>query len=142
MARRKIFFLFLATGISLWSYVRAPGISFAYPLNGTSTGGASNVGAGGLNDLISPFNNFINSVNSVGTSAIHVAPPSSFTAPITPSNGFLREGARNGLQAVDNWTHQTFGFPVSNIFLGFLHIFSWMLGAVKGGVDWVLGLFQ
>ena len=119
-------------------------MSLAYSISSGTESAATTSAAGGLNDLMTPFNNFVNSINAVGTSALQVGPPMPFVAPRVPTNilptNLLRTGAQNGLQSADNWASQNLGFPVSNIVLGFLHIFSWTLGAVKGGVDWVIGL--
>ena len=63
-----------------------------------------------------------------------------------PSGGsqgsFLTTAIKNAFGWFDNWLYGIAGFHVSNFFTAILNIFSWVLGVVKGGVDWLLALFH
>ena len=119
--------------------------ALAYSVNNSTTTQSYDTN-GGMNELLTPFNNFINSVNSIGTSSLKIMPPGPFVAPVTPqmapANGLLRTTAQDGLQAFDTWFYSLTGIHVTNIFLEILGVFSWFLGSLKGTVDWLLGLFH
>ena len=103
---------------------------------------AQNAGGttGGFGDLFAPFQNFIKSINSVGTNAVEVNVPS------VPQNNPLAAGAENWLQSqfrqFDDWLYGIAGFHISGFFVAILNILSWLLGIVKSVVDWLLGLLH
>lgn len=86
-------------------------------------------------DLLSPFKNFINSINSVGTTAIRIGTPAPVVLP--PA---VQAGAQNAFQRFDAWLFGIVGFHISGFLAAILGIFSWILGVVKSVVDWLLGL--
>jgi hypothetical protein len=87
-----------------------------------------------VNGILAPFENFFNSMNSVSitgqstTAVTRSAPP----------NSIVTNGVRSGFQRFDAWRYGIAGFHISGIFITSLSMFSWLLGVVKGGVDWLL----
>lgn len=130
----------------IFSYIPAG----AYSIYGTSSSApsapAQNAGGttDGLGNLFAPFQSFINSINSVGTNAVQVSAPS--TPQSVPQNNAVTVGTENLLQNLfqqfDNWLYGIAGFHISGFFLAILNIFSWLLGVVKGAIDWLLGLLH
>lgn len=54
------------------------------------------------------------------------------------SQDIFRARTQNALRQFDEWLYDKIGFHVWSFFLAILGIFSWLLGVVKGGVDWLL----
>lgn len=128
------------SGVAFFLFSRIP--AGAYSLYGTSSAPAQNAGGttDGLGNLFAPFQNFINSVNSVGTNAVQV------NVPYIPQNNVLTAATESWLQNLfqqfDNWLYGIAGFHISGFFMAILNIFSWLLGIVKSAVDWLLGLLH
>jgi len=125
----------------------------AYPINGmvagsstaSSDGALGNTSApGGWQGIVTPFEGFIKSVNGIGSlgrlptyQVPASGPPASS---IMPQQGsFIAQWVRNAFQSFDNWLYGILGFHISGLLTAVLNIFSWLLGIVKGAVDWFLG---
>lgn len=108
----------------------------------SATAGAYAIGspnpstAGGLNDLWTPFQNFVNNINSISTNSF------TMSTPAVPSSGTLTTEAQNGFQEFDAWLYGIMGFHISGLFVAILTIFSWILGWLQSGVNWLLGLIK
>ena len=113
----------------------------AYSIYETSTID-SGVSGRGLNSLTAPFENFIQSIGSINTKIFQPSP--------NIMNNAVSNPVTNGLQGVfgqligqlDGWVYGVAGFRVSDLLTSILTILSWLLGAVKVGVDWLLALFK
>ena len=86
--------------------------------------------------ILTPFENFFKSINSVS-----VVGPSIGVQSI-PKNSFIMGGVQSGFQWFDNWLYGIAGFHISGLFTTILSVFSWLLGFVKGGVDWLLNVIH
>jgi len=130
--RRKNWLLLSALVASLTLFL-SYGSASAYSVSGTPS--AAN---GGLdfNGLLAPFENFIHSINSAGNTVPQISPPTS-GGPFTQQ---ISGGVQGGLQRFDAWFYGVAGFHVLNLFTAILNIFSWLLGFVKGIVDWLLSI--
>lgn len=144
MPRRSIFFataLIATSVVALWSI--APwSVAHAYPVNGappTNTlpfiPSVSNFNFG---NLTAPFQNFIQSIGNIGTQSKINVPP--VNVPAMPQNGASANWFQNAFQQFDAWLYGIAGFHISGLFVAILNIFSWLLGIVKGSVDWLLGI--
>lgn len=110
-----------------------PPTACAYSTNDT--------GAAARNPITAPFEDFYHSINSVG----NILPGS--TTPqmrlsIPTTNGFVTTNVQDALSQFDNWLYGIAGFHVLELFTAILSVLSWLLGIVKGGVDWLLGWAQ
>lgn len=97
-----------------------------------------------LENFAAPFQSFIESINSTrpfGGIAIP-AGPGRFGPSVSPQAGFLIQDIQNLFRMFDNWLYNIAGFHILVFFAATLNIFSWLLGAVKGAVDWLLGLIR
>lgn len=97
---------------------------------------------GGFNfgNLLAPFQNFINSINSVGNTSSLTIPSIGPTS--IPTNGMVASGVQSAFQWFDNWLYGIAGFHIGGLLVAILNVFSWLLGIVKGAVDWILGLIH
>jgi hypothetical protein len=102
------------------------------------------IGNFNLSDLFAPFQSFIHSINSIGNAA-----PSSNIQPTTvpafvsvPVNNGVISAIQGAFQQFDNWLYGIVGFHIGGLLVAILNIFSWLLGIVKGAVDWILGLIH
>jgi hypothetical protein len=48
----------------------------------------------------------------------------------------------NGLAQFDTWLYGVAGFHIINLLTTVLTILSWILGWLKGGVDWLIGVLK
>jgi len=83
-------------------------------------------------NLLTPFSNFVNSMEGAGQSVAPIALPSVSPIKATTSVAF---------QGFDDWVYAHAGFRPSAVLYLFLSIFSWILGTLKKVVDWLLSLF-
>ncbi len=112
----------------------------AYSLQGTpqSQSGFTTVGLPSLNfsSLLSPLQNFLNSIGSVGKGAM---PQLNLS---TPQTQLLTTGTLNVFQQFDDWFYGTVGFHISEFFVAILNVLLWVLGIVESIVRWLLGLVR
>ncbi len=122
----------------------------AYAVGSTGTAPTNGSGgydvAGSLQNIISPFTNFINELKfnnntTINTNGQGVPLPQ----PIN-MGPVLQDGVQNILTQwfgqFDNWFYGISGVHLSGIFYAILSVFSWALGLAKSVVDWLLGLFH
>jgi hypothetical protein len=104
----------------------------AYSLQGTPQSQS------GLNfgSLLSPIQNFLNSIGSVGKGAI---PQLNLSAPQTQ---FLTTSAQNVFQQFDDWFYGVAGFRISGFLVFILNILLWVLGIAESIVRWLLGFLR
>lgn len=139
--------IFSATALSLGILFAATSAAYAYPVVG-STGSTPVPTINGFNfdSLTVPFQNFVqsiqNSANSIGNPAGSLNAPSVFSVPSMPQNGSFTNWIQSGFQQFDAWLYGIAGFHISGLIAAVLHIFSWLLGAVKGAVDWLLNIIH
>jgi len=103
----------------------------AYSISGSSGSGPD------LGSFTAPFENFFRSINNVGS--VNISIPQQVGG---SSGSLLVTGIQNAFGQFDNWLYGIAGFHISGFFTAILSIFSWLLGLVKGIVDWLLSLFQ
>ncbi len=166
MQRRNIFSVAaLSFAFAVGSMFVTINVAYAYPIAGSTAG--TNGGTAGttgappsavlptipaintfnFNSLIVPFQNFIQSfegsANSIKTPSI----PGSFNMPPSVSIPAVPQGSftnmiQNWFQQFDAWLYGIAGFHISGLFVAILSILSWLLGIVKGAVDWLLGVLH
>jgi len=118
----------------------------------TATAGASYDIGSSLQNLISPFTGFINSLkfNNNGTtnpSGMSTGMNSaSFTWPTINLTPVLVSSAQNilsqWLNEFDNWFYSMTGVQLSGIMVAILGVFLWALRLAQQAVNWLLGLFH
>jgi hypothetical protein len=128
------------------SFVFFAGTAAAYALPGTaasqtgSTYATSSFYYGGWNSaswqgLSAPFLNFTRSLQSVnGTSLNFVVS----TTSVPNFSDTATQAAHGAFEQFDGWLAGIIGFHVSQILVVFLQLMSWILGLVKGTIDWML----
>lgn len=111
--------------------------------------GAYSVGEGGgtglnfgnppnFGDLLAPAQDFFQSIGSIDTSIVpHVVGSSQ---PFNPGNPLVANWVQGIFQRFDGWLYGIAGFHILGIFTAILAIFSWILGAVKNAIDWLLNI--
>lgn len=115
----------------------AVGTAHAYPIASGAPGGIpGSLPSGSLNDIFAPFGNFIKNINSVSITVPPVGVP-----PI-PQNSTITDDIRNAFQQFDAWLYGIAGFHISGLLTAILNIFSWLLGILKDGIDWLLGVIH
>ena len=123
---------------------------FAYALPGTSaTATAPDYASssfyfgtwstGTWQNLSAPFLNFSQSLQAIGKTNLNVTIPVS--VPTVPNvTDVAPQVAHNAFEQFDGWlAGMTGGFHIAAFLTVFLQIMSWLLGVVKGSVDWLLG---
>jgi hypothetical protein len=106
------------------------------------TGVNSNYNFGGsFQNLISPFQNFFNSLQWNGSTTFQISPTSTMLPPITVSPS-LQNTLTDPFTQFDNWFYGLTGVRLSGIVVAILSIISWALGLVLAVVNWLLGLFH
>lgn len=132
----------LAVFIFVAALVGAPE-AHAYALPGTPSAGApasqpavtSSYDFGSsFNSLLTPFQNFIKSIQSLNQTSIGLH-QGGYTPPV---NTRLDVGAY--FSELDAWVYAKTGLRPSQIFVVLLAALSWALGLIKQGVDWLLNL--
>jgi hypothetical protein len=116
-------------------------VAYAYALPGTATAveassSGSNSGAGiwSGSNVATPFENFWNSLVSVGGTNFNVAP-----AAVPNFSNMAADSAHGAFEQFDAWLAGiTGGFHISSLLTLLLSLFSWLLGFVKGIIDWLL----
>jgi hypothetical protein len=92
---------------------------------------------GSFQNLISPFQNFFNSLEATSTTDLAIHPTSTMMPALT-----IPPTAQNIFGEVDNWFYGLTGFRLSNIAIYILTGLSWILGIAKNISDWLLGLVR
>lgn len=159
-------FLFVGAGVTVGAFVvpkahaYAIGATATTTTDGTSAAGASagtsyDIGSS-LQNLISPFTGFINSLKFNNNTTINANSITNAVGGGTNSTGFtwptvnitpvLESGIQNTvsqwLSQFDSWVYQNTGVQLSGIFVVILNLFSWVLGLAQQAVNWLLGLFH
>jgi hypothetical protein len=121
--------------------------------------GAGNSAAGGtydfgssLQNLVSPFTGFINSLKFNNNTTIDVhgvnstISGSGFSWPTVNTTPVLESTVQNTLSQwfsqFDNWFYGVTGVQLSGIMVAIIGVFSWALGLAQQAVNWLLGLFH
>jgi hypothetical protein len=118
---------------------------------GASAGGSYNIGSS-LQNLISPFTGFINSLKFNNNTTINPSGMStgingtSFIWPTVNLTPVLESSVQNILSQwfsqFDNWFYGMTGVQLSGIMVAILGAFSWVLGLAQQVVNWLVGLFH
>jgi hypothetical protein len=120
------------------------GVAHAYALPGTTSGTTAPTYAapsfyyGGwtTSTLLAPFQNFTQSLQSIGNTNLRVTVP---TAGMPNFPDVAAQTAHGAFEQFDAWLAGiTGGFHIAVILTVFLQLMSWLLGIVKGGIDWAL----
>lgn len=125
----------IATGLALWS---AALCGIVHTADAYSINGPAPTTTLPFIPSIGSFNSFIQSINNIGAQSGISLPP--VNVPSMPQNGAQNGAAtnwfQNTFQQFDAWLYGVAGFHA------ILNILSWLLGIVKSGVDWVLGVIH
>ena len=132
----KLFLIFLTIATVVLMSVTAKTVH-AYSVNATGGGGGTVQGST-LGDPFLPFENFIHSLGSVGPNAIWTTGGS----PAAPLGGMFSNIIHNALVQFDAWLFGIAGFHILDLGTAILSILSWLLGLIKGWVDWLLRLIH
>jgi len=122
----------------------------AYAVGSVSTGTTVGVGAAGSNydignslqNLVSPFTGFINTLKSntmVGLNGTTVSLPVNITPVV---EGGVQNTVSQWFSDFGNWFYGVTGIQLSGITLAILNVLSWTLGLAQQVVNWLLGLFH
>lgn len=103
----------------------------AYSIYDTPTSTSSTFGGG----ILSPFENFFQSVGSINTTSLNISIPTGTTMEV------LTEAGQTAWNRFDAWLYGIAGFHISNFFSQLLTIWSWILGTVKSGIDSLIKIF-
>lgn len=112
---------------------------------GAGTASGSYDFGGSLQNLVSPFTGFIDSLkwNSNTTIDTHGESSAFPTVNLTP---VVENGVQNILSQwgseFDNWFYGVSGVHLSGIFYVLLNAIAWTLGLAQNVVNWLLGLFH
>lgn len=118
---------------------------------GTGISGGSGAGAGSYNvdnslqNLVSPFTNFMNSLKWNNNTTINTGGMTSGfpTINLTPTlEGGIQNTVSQWLSQFDNWFYSVTGVQLSGIFYVLLNAIAWTLGLAQRVVNWLLGLFH
>ncbi len=124
----------LVTGITL-VFVLSPLTTHAYSTgSGPAMPAAPDLTSGNgssLDNLLSPFSNFVNSMRSNNNVSIPLR--SIPTVATNPQSVF---------QSIDDWFMRTIGVSLSTLLHDILTILAWILNFAKRVVDWLLSLFH
>lgn len=116
----------------------------AYSISSGSGGGVASGSAGGTSagfgSFTAPFENFIHSINNVGS--VNIPAPTQMNLSAPSGGSWFTTWFKNTFDQFDNWLYGIGGFHIAAFFTAILGIFSWVLGIVKGGVDWALGAIK
>ncbi len=119
------------------AYSVLPGTGSGNGASATTPVAGGTIGSS-LGNLAAPFENFFRSINNVGSVNVPTTPTqTNLSAP--HGSDWITAWFKNEFDQFDNWLYGVAGFHISGFFLAILGIFSWILGLVKSGVDWVLG---
>jgi hypothetical protein len=149
----SVFFITAAaSGIAvfLFSGVFAAPQAHAYAV-GTSTASTSiggsdyNVGSS-LQNLVSPFTTFFQSLQWNSSASINLNGTPGTTWPVVNFTPVV-EGALQGwlttwFSEFDNWFYHLTGVQLSGIMFAILSVLSWVLRLTENVVNWLLGLFH
>ena len=120
----------------------------AYEVGSTTTGvsgGSYDIGSS-LQNLVSPFSGFINSLKFNESAPTVNANGVSFSWPTINATPVLENTFQNTLSQwfseFDAWFYSVTGVQLSGIMLALLNLFSWVLGLAQQVVNWLLGLFH
>ena len=118
---------------------------------GVTTGGSYNFGTS-LQNLISPFTGFVNSLKFNNNTTINVNDANNmisgtgFSWPTVNFAPVLESTVQNILSQwvsqFDNWFYGVTGVQLSGIMVAILGVFLWVLGLAQQVVNWLLGLFH
>lgn len=114
------------------------------PTTSGSTGSSYDFN-GSLQNLVSPFTSFINSLKlnnntTMGPAGNITWPPTAPTMPIF-KNG-VQSTISQWLTEFNNWFYGVTGVQLSGIIVVLLNLISWALGLAQQAVNWLLGLFH
>lgn len=146
------FFLFSIIFIAPQAHAYAIGSSSSGITPDTTGVSSSTVGTSydfgsSLQNLISPFTGFINSlkfntittVNTNGAPGVASLPVINFT-PVVAST--IQNFLTQWFSQFDTWFYSVSGVQLSGILVAMLGVFSWALGLAQQAVNWLSGLFH
>ena len=109
------------------------------------SGGSYDVGSS-LQNLVSPFTGFVDSLKLNGGSTTVNASGVGFSWPTVNMTPVLEGTFQNTLSQwfseFGAWFYSVTGVQLSGIMLALLNLFSWVLGLAQQVINWLLGLFH
>jgi hypothetical protein len=119
------------------------GTARAYSLaNGAAPAGGVGVTSGNFDfgNILTSLQNFL---QGIGFNSVPIGTfPQPSGIPSMSSSGFWSTSVQGALQWFDAWLYGIAGFHIIGLLTAILSIFSWLLGIVKGAVDWLLGILH
>jgi hypothetical protein len=138
--------------IAVFVFSASPAHAYAVGPATPSTGSGSYDFGSSLQNLTSPFTEFVNSLNwnnstttnpsgaNGGINGTNFAWPTVNITPVLESN--VQNVLSQWLSQFDDWFYRTTGVQLSGIIVATLSLFSWALGLAQQVVNWLLGLFH
>ena len=120
--------------------------AYAYVAPGSAAGGSEQLPTISFDQLLGPAQSFFQNLRSYSDSGGSYQAPSFNLVTVgpggllDPSSPLVANGVRNAFEQLDQWLYGILGFHFLGFFTAILAVFSWVLGAIKGVVDWLVGL--
>lgn len=126
----------------------------AYAIGGSSTGGNGSAGISGYNfgnslqNLISPFTNFMSNLAGGGNQSINVngtnvaLPKVNVNISTSATSASIQNLLSQWVSEFDNWFYSVTGVQLSGIMVALLNLLLWVLGLAQQVVNWLVGLFH
>jgi hypothetical protein len=136
----KIFLLGVAAMFML--SFGAVGVAHAYSTSGTTQTSAP-TDLSGVNTLLSPFENFIQSLKWPTSGPLVNINTGGISTTITPPQiGFNIDGVNINNNSLQNLWHEIVAAPLSTIATLILNVIAWVLGVALQIVNWLKGLIH
>ena len=136
--------IFISFGIFATPEAHAYAVG-SVPINTTGSASENYDIGNSLQNLISPFTGFINSLKLNNNTTINTGghAPAFPTVNLTPVlETSIQSTVSQWLSEFNNWFYGISGIQLSGIFYVFLNAIAWTLGLAQQVVNWLLGLFH
>lgn len=123
--------------------------AYAYAIGGTSSAGISGYNFdNSLQNLISPFTNFMSNLAGGGNQSINVngtnvaLPKVNVNISTSATSASIQNLLSQWVSEFDNWFYSVTGVQLSGIMVALLNLLLWVLGLAQQVVNWLVGLFH
>jgi hypothetical protein len=135
----KFFPAFLALAIITVAFIFSPSRAAAYEVGPTEPSSSSQSGSydfgSSFQNLVSPFTNFFNSIQSSGGTV-------SISANSTIPGATISVNTQPYVNQFDSWFYGFTGIHIESFTNAAVHFFVWLFGALAGVVTWIAGLLK
>jgi hypothetical protein len=133
--------------VFLFSAIVVAPRTYAYEVGATSTNGVGSYNFGSsLQNLVSPFTGFINSLKWNNSATVNTNGTPGTTWPTVNLTPVIESTVQNTLSQwvsqFDNWLYGATGIQLSGIMTAILGAFLWAIGLAQQAVNWLLGVFH